>query len=56
MIVYCKETVDPYTIIRAGDLLKLLARSAPFEVAEKIIWSNACGIIKIDSLVGNKHL
>ncbi|XP_023692530.1 KRR1 small subunit processome component homolog [Paramormyrops kingsleyae] len=51
-----KKTFDPYAIIRARDLVKLLARSVPFEQAVRILQDDvACDIIKVGTLVRNRE-
>eukprot|EP01082_Thalassiosira_pseudonana_P013628 g12657.t1 g12657 contig6:2368723-2370032(-) len=51
-----KKTSDPYIILKARDLIKLLARSIPAPQALKILNDDHhCEIIKIGGLVRNKE-
>ncbi|EMR10645.1 hypothetical protein PNEG_01345 [Pneumocystis murina B123] len=51
-----RNTRDPYAILKARDLIKLLARSVPFPQAIKIMDdAMACDIIKIGGFLRNKE-
>ena len=47
---------DPYIIIKARDMIKLLARSVPYEQAMRVL-EDDCGsdIVKIGTLVRNRE-
>jgi ribosomal RNA assembly protein len=50
------QTTDPYVILKARDLLKLIARSIPVVQALKILKDEwVCDIVKIGGIVRNKE-
>ncbi|KZT20657.1 ribosomal RNA assembly protein mis3 [Neolentinus lepideus HHB14362 ss-1] len=51
-----RKTYDPYVILKARDMIKLLARGVNVTQAQKILEDSvACDIIKIGNLVRNKE-
>ncbi|KXN81635.1 KRR1 small subunit processome component [Leucoagaricus sp. SymC.cos] len=51
-----RKTFDPYIILKARDMIKLLARGVAINQAVKVLDDNmACDIIKIGNLVRNKE-
>lgn len=51
-----RKTRDPYIILKARDLIKLLSRSIPVQQAIKILQDEMnCDIIKIGGIVRNKE-
>ena len=51
-----KKTFDPYSIIKARDIIKLVARSVPYQEALRLLEDcTYCDIIKIKNLVNSRE-
>ena len=51
-----RKTFDPYIILKARDMIKLLARGVAITQVQKVLQDDvACDIIKIGNLVRNKE-
>ncbi|VDM62210.1 unnamed protein product [Angiostrongylus costaricensis] len=51
-----RKTWDPYILIKARDVLKLMSRSVPYEQAIRVLQDEVfCEIIKISSMCANKE-
>ncbi|KAJ6648796.1 KRR1 small subunit processome component like [Pseudolycoriella hygida] len=51
-----RKTWDPYIIVKARDMIKLMARSVPYEQARRVLEDEiGCDIIKIGNLVRKKE-
>lgn len=51
-----RKTWDPYIIVKARDMVKLLARSVPLPSAARVLEDGvACDVIKIGGLVGSRE-
>ncbi|UVC49965.1 ribosomal RNA assembly protein [Theileria orientalis] len=54
-VITTSKTWDPYIIIKARDMIKLLARSVPFPQAKKVLDDGVfCDIVKIGGILRNK--
>lgn len=52
-----RKTKDPFVILKARDLIKLLSRSIPVQQAVKVLQDDVhCDIIKIGGIVRNKEI
>lgn len=54
-VLTTRKTWDPYIIIKARDMIKLMARSVPYEQAKRVLQDEiGCDIIKIGNIVSKK--
>ena len=50
-----RKTFDPYAILNARDMIKLLSRSVPISQAARVLEDGvACDVVKIGNMVSNK--
>ena len=50
-----RKTFDPYAILNARDMIKLLSRSVPISQAVRVLEDGvACDVVKIGNMVSNK--
>ena len=56
MVKTTRNTWDPFIILKARDVIKLLSRSVPYEQAVRVLEDEiSCDIIKIKTLVRNRE-
>ena len=54
-VLTTRKTRDPYIIVKARDLIKLLSRSVPATQALKVLQDDMqCDVIKIGNIIRNK--
>lgn len=55
-VLTTRKTYDPYIVLKARDMIKLLARGVALTQAAKVLQDDiACDIIKIGNIVRNKE-